>query len=400
MAKLKSSKSSRNVLSKPGVSKKKPAKASPLAPQRGKKGAKKKITPARKKKKSSGPVLRNARVRAPSISVPVLVSLPAKPTKSRRVASVVKVLEKIPEVLATTSPCVSEKAPITYIDRGLPIPENYGFDRLVALVRDTKYIFCYWELHGRKIQEIREQRGQNFIDGCAWVLRIYRLNEGIADDTEIDPSVGNWYINVGCSGKYQFELALLSPDGEWITLLVSQIIETPLSGPSSVIDEEWRLRPEDEEAMAAHLGKALDLSDAEKRGVSGFLGSSRLQSSFALASSHTVPGSSASGRPVAGSWAMSFQGASGRVNSSGSGGFGWVLSPAGDHEPVLERPTHPRGGPNWNAQPDLPQETIGKTKQPHFKIKLPRRLKNLVPPTPTWPLARKRQSLSVNPLSP
>ena len=218
------------------------------------------------------------------------------------------------------------------------------------------------------------------------MLRVYRINEGIAADMEIEPAVGNWYIHVGAAGRYMLELALLSPDGEWISLLVSEIVETPRETPSETVDEEWRLRPEDEEKL---LHTALELADARKRGVSGFLGASRLQSSFALVSSMML-GSSLSGRPVAGSWGWSFVGASGRVaGSAGSGGFGWLIAPTGAHEPVLERPTAWAGGPNWNAQPDLPAGRPGKTQQAHFKIKLPRVQHGLPLPKPTWPPREK-----------
>jgi hypothetical protein len=43
------------------------------------------------------------------------------------------------------------------------------------------------------------------------------------------------------------------------------------------------------------------------------------------------------------------------------------------------------GGPNWNAQPNLPSGNLGKTAQAHFKVKLPRTLYNLPLPKPTWP---------------
>ena len=283
----------------------------------------------------------------------------------------------------------AESVPSTYIDRGLPIPDSYGLDRLIALIRDPRWIFCYWELHADKLPEIRAQRGQNFLDSCAWVLRLYRVDEGSATDVEIEPYAGCWYLEAGPSGKYLLELALLAPDGEWISLLVSEIIATPAQGPSDVIDEKWRMRPEDEEALAAFLRKSLDLEDSDKRGVSGFLGSSRLQSSFALAAAGSMLGSSASGRPVAGSWALSHMGASpldmklGGSSSSGSGGFGWMVAPMGPHEPILERPMVHAPGPNWNAQPDLPKFNHGKTQQAQFKVKLPRVLHGLPLPEPT-----------------
>ena len=257
----------------------------------------------------------------------------------------------------------------------------------MALPRDPRSIFNYWELDGERLKEVRAERGDSFIESCAWVLRLYRLNEGIAIDMEIDPSIGNWYVQVGGPGRYQTELALLSPDGEWITLLVSQIVLTPALGPSDQIDEEWRMRPEDEAALAEYLKEVSgDDEEAAERGVSGFLGSSRVAASFGAVSSMIFPGGSASGRPVAGSWAWSFLGGSDRVSGSGSGsgGFGWLVSPAGIQEPVLVRPTAD-SGPNWHEQAYLPRTAVTKSQQAHFKIKLPRRVTGVIPGKPTWP---------------
>ena len=73
---------------------------------------------------------------------------------------------------------------------------------------------------------------------------------------------------------------------------------------------------------------------------------------------------------VPGSWHL--PGSSGRVPSSGGipgsggvNGFGWVIAPTGVHEPVLVRPQIFGNGPNWNAQPSLPETRTGKT---HLKF--------------------------------
>ncbi|HYG75448.1 MAG TPA: DUF4912 domain-containing protein [Planctomycetota bacterium] len=276
-----------------------------------------------------------------------------------------------------------ENKPAAYVDRGLPLPENYGLDRLVALVRDPHWIFAYWELHGSKLPSVIAQRGQPFVDSCAWVLRVHRISEGVAEDIEVDPSAGCWYLHVGRSGRYQLELGLLSPEGEWISLLASYVVETPLDRPSDIIDDEWRMLPEHDAAL---LGPARELSDAAKRGGSGFLGASRLQSSFAMASSMAMLGSSASGQPV-GSWMHSFQGASRVSGSGGSGGLGWIQNPSGALEPQLERPLALNAGPNWNAQRQLPALKNSKAAQPEFKVKLPRLLTGVPLPPPGWPPA-------------
>jgi hypothetical protein len=305
------------------------------------------------------------------------------------------------------------RQPTGYIDRGLPLPDSYGLDRLVALVRDPEWVFTYWELNGNTLESVKKERGAEFVDSCAWVMRLYRVDEDAAADFEIDPAAGGWYVHVGRPGRYVFEVALLSPDGEWISLLVSQMLGAPYAGISDRIAETWRLSPEEEAALSGVIQDVLDMNNSSSRGGSkggGSLGSSRLRSSFGVVSSRAFLGGSESGRPflqssgavtgvssgavssgaVAGSW--QFPGASGRVpgsggipGSGGSGGFGWVVAPTGVQEPVLVRPQIFGDGPNWNAQPNLPDSRQGKTQQAHFKVKLPRMLYKVPIPKQTWP---------------
>jgi hypothetical protein len=141
-------------------------------------------------------------------------------------------------------------------------------------------------------------------------------------------------------------MALLSPDGEWTSLGVSQVVETPAAEPSQVVDAQWRMRPEDEEALGGLMRRALPSSEATS---AGHLGASRLESSFAVASR------------AAGSWGHSF---------AGAGGAGRAT----------------RTGANGHAQADLPGGAL-KTQSPHFKVKLPRRVEGVGPAKPTWPPA-------------
>lgn len=286
------------------------------------------------------------------------------------------------------------------MDRGAALPGAYGLDRLVALVRDPRWLFAYWELTGGLLDRVKDERGHGLVDASAWVLRIHRLSEGVAVDVELDPGVGNWYIDVGGPGRYQLELGLLTPDGEFISLLASQVIETPGLGPSNTFDEEWRLRMEDEERLLALLRKELGLgADARLGGASNFVGASVLPSSWRLPGSFL--GASFSGRPAAGSWAWSFLGASGLPTSGrsvGSGGWmnvGWIVGADGRHEAELFRPMR-NGGPNWNEQKNLQRlGGPGKSQQPHFKVRLPRTVKGAPLPAPSWPPAEQRPRSAV-----
>ncbi|MCW8133604.1 MAG: DUF4912 domain-containing protein [Planctomycetota bacterium] len=350
------------------------------------------------KSKAATEVGKTKRAKAPALRLKK-PARPAKPGKAvarlkpKPVAPAAPVPAAPPEPAAPVDQRGPDPLPASFIDRGAPIPDRYGYDRLVALVRDPQWIFGYWELTGGLMDRIVYARGHALIDASAWVLRLHRIDEECAIDMEIDPSIGNWYIHVGKPGRYQLELGLLTPEGEWISLLASNEIVTPAEGLSDRIDEEWRLRPEDEERLRLLLMKELGLEGeglAKKRGGSDFVGASRLLSSWKLAGSWLGGswGGSASGRPVAGSWAMSFQGASGRPSSGGSGGFmnvGWIVGADGRHEPVLVRPSR-GGGPNWHFQSNLPaKKGPSKTDAAHFKVKLPRLLRRVERPKATWP---------------
>jgi hypothetical protein len=242
----------------------------------------------------------------------------------------------------------TEKQASEFVDRGLPIPENYGLDRLVAMVRDPAWIYCYWELHGSILPTLRARRGQAFIDSCAWVLRLHKIDDQMAIDIEIAHGAGNWYLYTGRPGNYQLEMGLLAPDGEWVSLLASGAIRTPTASVSPVVDERWRMRPAEQEAILPQL-EALGSTD---------LGSSRLQSSFGRISSRML-GSSGS-QP----W-----GSSGRVSGSSFAALG---SSSGAYFPYTNHTDPERFSP-------------GKTQDPSFSVKLPRVIRGLPLPAATWP---------------
>jgi hypothetical protein len=278
----------------------------------------------------------------------------------------------------------------------------------VILARDPWTLFCYWELRGSRLRTLSRLRGESFVDSCAWALRLHRIDENVAHDIEVDASAGCWYIHLDRQGRYQVELALLSPDGEWIPLLASHVINLPSAQPSQNANEVWSDPGERElsDEERAKLDEALWPDDLFG-GSSGFAGSSRARSSF---SSHSVRssfvGSSSGSHIHAGSSAripssggsLSIGGSSARLQGSGSGlqGVSWnppeeVLS--GDLPPGDVRPGF-FGGPNWNEQKELPGAkasgpgTTGgpeKSLLPHFKIHLPRILAGLPRPEPTWP---------------
>jgi len=281
-----------------------------------------------------------------------------------------------------------EPKPSSVVDRGLPLPSSYDCDRVVALPKDPKWVFCYWELTGSVLREVKEQRGEDFVESAFWVLRVHRINERVAVDIEVDPSLGGWYINVGCPGRYQFEISLVSPDGEFISLAASGVITTPSDSMSTDTDEQWISGLKSEE-LERYIAQMLGLrggrfwSQPSSGGLVKGPGPGLPHSAnFAGASW----GGQLSGRPVGsmeflgGSMvaSMLFMGASGMPGSL-PGSLQVQMQRILHASPHLERPEK-EGGPNWNAQPDLPNVGSGRG-----GVRFPRVLKNVPLPKCTWP---------------
>ena len=64
-------------------------------------------------------------------------------------------------------------------------------------------------------------------------------------DLEVPHNADNWYIDTAGPGRsWCVDFGLSLEDGRFITILRSNVVTTPLDGPSWVSDEEWTI-PED-----------------------------------------------------------------------------------------------------------------------------------------------------------
>ena len=56
--------------------------------------------------------------------------------------------------------------------RHFELPQGYGDNRIVIMVRDPYWIYTYWEVNQKRINEIRTEFGPKF-DGAKMILRVY-----------------------------------------------------------------------------------------------------------------------------------------------------------------------------------------------------------------------------------
>ncbi len=122
---------------------------------------------------------------------------------------------------------------LTVPEYGLPTRFNQNY--LVLLVRNPNCLFAYWEFSDeQKDLVVREF-------GCEWgqvplIMRIYDLTglnfngqnaHGYVDLT-VHPLADNYYVkDVSSNHAYCIDLGVITPDGRFVTLLRSNIVQTP-----------------------------------------------------------------------------------------------------------------------------------------------------------------------------
>ncbi|MEW6170314.1 MAG: DUF4912 domain-containing protein [Candidatus Omnitrophota bacterium] len=141
------------------------------------------------------------------------------------------------------------------------LPGGYGKDQIILQVRDPWWVHAYWELTSGTWQRIEHDLGNDF-HKAKKVLRVYDVSFIIFDgsnahrffDIEVRDYANNWYIDLGSAGRsWCVDYGLILPDGRFVTIIRSNIVTTPIEGPSWITDEEWMI-PDDMFARLYGLG--------------------------------------------------------------------------------------------------------------------------------------------------
>jgi len=123
----------------------------------------------------------------------------------------------------------------------LNLPE-YDVTRIVCMIRDPHWIFTYWKISLEQYDDLRKTFGPSFTD-CKLILRVYDYSGSSRKkkyfDIEIPDDSNNWYINVSQKNKYRVGIGMISPEGVYKEIAISDIIETPPEGVSEYSDEKW-----------------------------------------------------------------------------------------------------------------------------------------------------------------
>jgi len=147
------------------------------------------------------------------------------------------------------------------------LPSEYGRDTMALAVRDPWWLYTYWEVKGSTWDKVKAELREEFHKANR-VLRVYDVsninfngsNANRFFDIQIREDALSWYIDIGTPGRsWCVDLGLLLNDGRFITILRSNVVETPLDGPSWITDEEWMI-PDDTFARLYGMGFGLGKS--------------------------------------------------------------------------------------------------------------------------------------------
>ena len=132
------------------------------------------------------------------------------------------------------------------------LPGGYGEDRIVLQVRDPWWLHSYWEVTGATLEGLKGRIGDAFY-GAKMILRVYDIshihfngkNAHRSFDIEVGFQTSSWYIDTAGPGRsWCVEVGLRLASGEFIKIARSNIVHTPLEGPSWVTDEQWMVPDE------------------------------------------------------------------------------------------------------------------------------------------------------------
>lgn len=127
------------------------------------------------------------------------------------------------------------------------LPQGYGKDRVVAMVRDPYWLHVYWELTHQSIQRAEAALGQDW-HGARPILRLFDVSaqdttstsEAIVRDVEIHGGCSNWYIDVKDPPRsFRIDVGYLSRRGQFFVVARSNVVTTPRANVSDTLDENW-----------------------------------------------------------------------------------------------------------------------------------------------------------------
>ena len=127
------------------------------------------------------------------------------------------------------------------------LPDGYGDNRIVLMVRDPLWLFTYWEIRKDVLKGVLNTLGPLAHRSKA-VIRLYDVTDIIFNgnnahrrfDTDGALESKNWYLHVGVPDRvFCAEIGILTANGTFRILARSNTVRTPRTTVSDIVDEKW-----------------------------------------------------------------------------------------------------------------------------------------------------------------
>ncbi|HEY6554270.1 MAG TPA: DUF4912 domain-containing protein [Vicinamibacteria bacterium] len=131
-----------------------------------------------------------------------------------------------------------------YLPRDLPprlfeeerflFPESYHVNRVRLLVKDPDWIFAYWDVDPKALEDIGKSLGERSMALARLSLRVSDPQNGGSTDILLPSGARWWYVRADSAARsYRAELGIILPSGEFRRLAESNRVTTPRVGPSA-----------------------------------------------------------------------------------------------------------------------------------------------------------------------
>jgi hypothetical protein len=113
-------------------------------------------------------------------------------------------------------------------------PQSYGVNRLRLLVKDPEWLFAYWDVDPRSLEELRSELGSRAQALSQLTLRVFEDRTGGASTFLLPQDARTWYVPVRTTGRaYRAEVGVILPTGEFRPLARSNAAVAPRVGRSA-----------------------------------------------------------------------------------------------------------------------------------------------------------------------
>lgn len=225
-------------------------------------GKKKGVPHIRREKKSNGPAAKG-RPRAMTSGKKVkIVSPESRETVGAAAQESLTGVAKPAENLVPAKPLEPPPPVVEVISNNLPF--SYNETKLILLVRDPHWAFCYWDFSAETWNGIQQRMQAEA--GMRALLRVHNLDARTCADVEVELKSRNWHVHLGQpDALYEAEVGLLDQAGKFHVIARSNRMRTPRNKPSEMTDQNWEIEKYEEVYRLSGGGKTGEGSEGFSR---------------------------------------------------------------------------------------------------------------------------------------